>query len=93
MLDIANLHAGYSGNEVLHGVSLNVAEGEMVAIIGPNGAGKSTLLNCISGLLPNNRGTIKLAGNTSLLWHPGKIEEEKIQVLPQHARVFADVVR
>lgn len=38
-------------------------------------------------------GTIKLAGNTSLLWHPGRIEEEKIQVLPQHARVFADAVR
>ena len=62
MLEIVNLHAGYSGNEVLHGVSLEVAEGEMVAIIGPNGAGKSTLLNCISGLLPTTRGTIKLAG-------------------------------
>ena len=62
MLDIANLHAGYSGNEVLHGVSLDVAEGEMVAIIGPNGAGKSTLLNCISGLLPTSSGTIKLTG-------------------------------
>ena len=49
MLEIRDLHAGYSGNEVLHGVSLDVAEGEMVAIIGPNGAGKSTLLNCISG--------------------------------------------
>ena len=49
MLEIDKLHAGYSGNEVLHGVSLDVAEGEMVAIIGPNGAGKSTLLNCIAG--------------------------------------------
>ena len=62
MLEITNLHAGYSGNEVLHGVSLDVAEGEMVAIIGPNGAGKSTLLNCISGLLPASKGAIKLAG-------------------------------
>ncbi len=62
MLEIRDLHAGYSGNEVLHGVSLDVAEGEMVAIIGPNGAGKSTLLNCISGLLPTTGGSIKLAG-------------------------------
>ena len=62
MLEIDKLHAGYSGNEVLHGVSLDVAEGEMVAIIGPNGAGKSTLLNCISGLLPTSSGTIKLTG-------------------------------
>ena len=62
MLEISSLHAGYSGNEVLHGVSLKVDEGEMVAIIGPNGAGKSTLLNCISGLLRTTGGTIKLAG-------------------------------
>jgi branched-chain amino acid transport system ATP-binding protein len=60
MLEISNLHAGYSGNEVLHGVSLRIAKGDMVAIIGPNGAGKSTLLNCISGLITATRGTIVL---------------------------------
>lgn len=62
MLEISNLHAGYSGNAVLHGVSINVARGDMVTIIGPNGAGKSTLLNCISGLLSITGGTIKLEG-------------------------------
>ena len=62
MLEITNLHAGYSGNAVLHGVSINVARGDMVTIIGPNGAGKSTLLNCISGLLGITGGTIKLEG-------------------------------
>ena len=62
MLEITNLHAGYSGNAVLHGVTINVARGDMVTIIGPNGAGKSTLLNCISGLLDITGGTIKLEG-------------------------------
>ena len=62
MLEITNLHAGYSGNAVLHGVTINVARGDMVTIIGPNGAGKSTLLNCISGLLGITGGTIKLEG-------------------------------
>ena len=62
MLEIKDLHAGYSGNEVLHGVSLKVAKGAMVAIIGPNGAGKSTLLNCISGILGITGGSIKLEG-------------------------------
>ena len=62
MLEISDLHAGYSGNEVLHGVSVNVAEGDMVAIIGPNGAGKSTLLNCISGFVAATRGSVKLEG-------------------------------
>lgn len=62
MLEISNLHAGYSGNEVLHGISLKVGDGDMVAMIGPNGAGKSTLLNCISGLIAATAGTIKLDG-------------------------------
>ena len=62
MLEISDLHAGYNGNEVLHGVSIQVAQGEMVAIIGPNGAGKSTLLNCISGFIAATRGSIKLEG-------------------------------
>ncbi len=62
MLEISGLHAGYSGNEVLHGVSVSVARGEMVAIIGPNGAGKSTLLNCISGLVGATGGSIRLDG-------------------------------
>ena len=63
MLEISGLHAGYNGNEVLHGVSVTVAQGDMVAIIGPNGAGKSTLLNCISGLIGTTGGTIKLDGH------------------------------
>ncbi len=62
MLEISDLHAGYNGNQVLHGVSINVAEGDMVAIIGPNGAGKSTMLNCISGFVDATRGRIKLEG-------------------------------
>jgi branched-chain amino acid transport system ATP-binding protein len=62
MLEVSGLHAGYGGNEVLHGVTLKVSEGDMVAIIGPNGAGKSTLLNCISGLVPASGGSIELEG-------------------------------
>lgn len=62
MLEVSDLHAGYGGNEVLHGVTLKVSEGDMVAIIGPNGAGKSTLLNCISGLVGASSGSIELEG-------------------------------
>ena len=52
MLKITNLSASYSGISALHGVSLDVDTGEMIALIGANGAGKSTLLNCISGIVP-----------------------------------------
>jgi branched-chain amino acid transport system ATP-binding protein len=60
VLSIRDLRAGYGASEVLHGVSLDVAEGEAVALIGPNGAGKSTLLKTLSGLLRARRGTIAL---------------------------------
>ncbi len=61
LLDVDDLHAGYGKVAVLHGVSLTVAPGEIVALLGPNGAGKSTLLRAISGLLPST-GARRFAG-------------------------------
>jgi len=52
MLEIKNLEAGYGKKQVLFGVSLEVHEGEVVALIGPNGAGKSTVLKAVCGLIP-----------------------------------------
>ena len=60
MLSVRDLHAGYGGKNVLHGVSLEVPRGEIVTLLGANGAGKSTLLKTIVGLLPRTTGTIEL---------------------------------
>jgi len=49
MLEIKNLHASVDGNEILHGINLKVAAGEVHAIMGPNGSGKSTLANVLAG--------------------------------------------
>jgi branched-chain amino acid transport system ATP-binding protein len=62
MLDIQKLSAGYGAAVVLHGVSLRVGEGEMVALVGANGAGKTTLLKTVSGLVHPRAGTAELAG-------------------------------
>ena len=60
LLDVNDLAAGYGEVDVLHGVSLDLNEGELVATIGPNGAGKTTLLRTISGVLHPDGGNLKL---------------------------------
>ena len=57
-----DIHAGYPGVPVLHGVSIEVAAGEMLAIVGPNGAGKSTLLKVLGGSLKPEAGSVDLFG-------------------------------
>ena len=60
MLEITDLHVRRGATHVLRGVSLAVADGEIVTLIGPNGAGKTTLLMTISGLLPVRSGAVSL---------------------------------
>ncbi|MEI6890865.1 MAG: ABC transporter ATP-binding protein [Pontiella sp.] len=65
IIQIHDLSITLSGNEILKGISLNVAEGEYVSIIGPNGAGKTTLIKCIAGIYDRWDGSIQLAGKVS----------------------------
>ncbi len=64
ILKVDNLHVSYGKIAAVKGVSINIGQGEIVALIGPNGAGKSTLLKTIAGLLPASRGTIAFDGKT-----------------------------
>ncbi|WP_323022215.1 ABC transporter ATP-binding protein [Pararhodobacter sp.] len=62
MLEIRDLQVHYNGITALRGVSLDVNQGEVVALIGPNGAGKSTLVNAVSGIVSPSAGTIAFEG-------------------------------
>jgi branched-chain amino acid transport system ATP-binding protein len=62
MLRVNDIHASYGPILVLHGVSLEVADGSIVTLLGPNGAGKSTTLRTISGLMHPTSGTIEFDG-------------------------------
>ncbi|MCW6003700.1 ABC transporter ATP-binding protein [Micromonospora sp. CPCC 205371] len=62
LLEIDNLTLRYGRIEALHGISITVAEGEIVALIGANGAGKTTTMRAVSGLRPVATGSIKFAG-------------------------------
>jgi branched-chain amino acid transport system ATP-binding protein len=91
LVELVDLHAGYDGIEVLHGINLKVPEGEMFAVLGPNGAGKTTMLKVISGLLTPTSGDVVLAGevvsgvDTALLARAG------VSVVPEMRGVFANL--
>ena len=62
LLIIENLHKRFGNVEVIKGVSLSVAKGEVACIIGPSGSGKSTLIRCVNALVPFEQGSIKVLG-------------------------------
>ena len=88
LLSVEDLHAGYGDVDVLHGISLHVAAGEIVAIVGPNGAGKSTVLNAIMNLLRIRGGDIHFKGE-SLIGRPTEtLMGIGISYVPQVSNVF-----
>jgi branched-chain amino acid transport system ATP-binding protein len=62
MLETKDLHAWYGASHTLHGVSISVAEGEVVALVGRNGAGKTTTIRSVMGLMPKTTGAMRFAG-------------------------------
>ena len=91
VLRVEALEAGYGGFPVLHGVDLEVAAGEIVAVVGPNGAGKSTLLKTIFRLLPAQGGSVSFEG-TDLQRHPThSLAEMGMGYVPQENNTFPDL--
>jgi branched-chain amino acid transport system ATP-binding protein len=82
-LSIRGLRSGYGKIEVLHDVSLDVAQGQIVTLIGANGAGKTTLLKTISGLLRPSAGSITFEGKSIVRRPPHKIVELGISHVPE----------
>ena len=68
MLDVADVAVTFDDNAVLDGVSLSVADGEVVALLGASGSGKSTLLRVIAGIIVPDRGKVSIDGTDVTAW-------------------------
>ena len=88
LLELTDVFARYGPIRALHGVSLKVDEGEVVALLGANGAGKTTLLRSVLGLTPPRRGRIEFAGRDITRVPTHEIARAGIGWVPDDRRVF-----
>jgi len=91
MLHVSDVDVSYGDIRVLWSVSIDVSEGEVVALIGPNGAGKSTLLMTIMGVLRMNRGTITFKTLLLNRMPTHRIVEQGICIVPEGKGLFPDM--
>jgi branched-chain amino acid transport system ATP-binding protein len=91
MLAVADLQVSYGNVAALRGVSLEVGQGEVVAVIGPNGAGKSTLLLSIAGVVRPGRGMVRFAGTPATGLTPERLVAMGISLVPEGRRIFGSM--
>jgi branched-chain amino acid transport system ATP-binding protein len=91
LLKVENLFAGYFKREILHGVSLQVREKEIVGLIGPNGTGKSTLLKAIFGIIKERKGKIIFNGKDIINQKPKENVKAGISYLMQGGEIFSNL--
>jgi len=91
MLEAEGLRAGYGPAEILFGVSLRLARGEVAALMGRNGAGKSTTLKAIMGLIPPRAGRVRFAGRDIAGQPPFRIARLGLGYVPEDRRIFTDL--
>ena len=91
LLAVHDLEVSYGAIAALHGISLDVAKGEIVTLIGANGAGKTTTLRTISGLLKPRRGTVTYAGRTITGVKPHAITAMGVSHVPEGRGIFANL--
>ncbi len=90
-LRLRNVEASYGAVRALHGISLNVESGSIVALLGANGAGKSTILKTLSGLLKPTDGDIEFDGHRLNSLSPREIIRLGLAQVPEGRRIFKDL--
>jgi branched-chain amino acid transport system ATP-binding protein len=91
LLHVRDLHAYYGESHVLHGVSLDVAKGEVATLLGRNGAGKTTTIKAVMGLVPRRVGSIVFEGRELIGLPPDRIARLGLAWCPEERAVFASL--
>ena len=91
LLSIRGLEAWYGESHILHGVSLDVREGEVVTLLGRNGAGKTTTMKSIMGLVGRRSGSIRFHGNELTTLRTDVIARQGIALCPEERGIFASL--
>jgi branched-chain amino acid transport system ATP-binding protein len=91
LLSVRGIEAGYGRRQVLFGVDLDVAEGEVVALLGANGSGKSTVLNALSGFVRPWRGSIRLGDAEIAGLRPHRVFRHGIVQVSQARDLFPEM--
>jgi branched-chain amino acid transport system ATP-binding protein len=89
ILEVRGIDAYYGLGLILHGLTLSVAEGEVVALLGRNGAGKTTTLRCITGLTPPRAGEIRYKGKDIVGADAHRISQMGIALVPETRGIFS----
>jgi branched-chain amino acid transport system ATP-binding protein len=90
-LTAEGLHTYYGKSHILHGVSLEVAEGQITALLGRNGAGKTTTLRTLMGLTPSRQGHVRIFGVDTTRWPTYRIAASGVGYVPEGRRIFANL--
>ncbi|MCA0317668.1 MAG: ABC transporter ATP-binding protein [Proteobacteria bacterium] len=91
MLSVRDLHAWYGESHVLHGISLDVAEGEVITLLGRNGAGKTTTLKSIMGIIGKRRGQVTYQGQETVSLSSRAIARLGIGYVPEERGIFSSL--
>src|SRR5947199_10053156 len=90
-LTAEGLHTYYGKSHILHGVTLEVAEGKITALLGRNGAGKTTTLRSLMGLTPPREGKVAIFGEDTTHWPTFRIAAHGVGYVPEGRRIFANL--
>ena len=90
-IHVQGLHAWYGDSHVLHGIDLEVNEGEVVTLLGRNGAGRTTTLRALMGLMPRSEGVVDIRGKSAVGLAPHGVARLGVGYCPEERGIFASL--